>query len=1061
MKLKTFYTFCLTLLSFWVMAQTVTVSGYVFIGEGENAQPLPGYPVTAITLDGMLTDAITDESGFYSFEFDGEPSPIGGFLVILSVFDFCTGDEEQVALTAEPGDVDIEADFYICLDDDPDDPPATCEAFFTYEQIGVEPYEAAFFDLSFVFPPATSWEWNFGDGTSSNEPNPIHEWAEPGEYEVTLTITNDSCSASYTAIVWLDDVIECNCPEYWDPVCVLTAAGDTITFSNICFAECEGFTDEDVFDCEWEDPCDCEFVWDPVCVISPDGVIFSFPNECFAICEGYGPDSFVDCEDDCNCYDLWDPVCVINDAGDIITYSNDCFAMCDGYGPEDFIDCEDDCECDDVFDPVCVLLPETGIILTFENACLAECAGFGEDTFVDCEDDCICPDIWEPVCVATGGAIITFPNACFAECEGFGPEDFVDCIDECDCPDEYAPVCVATPSGGFITFQNACYAECEGFTPDVYFPCDGCECPEFYDPVCVLTDDGDIIEFDNFCFAQCEGYGPDSFVDCEDDCNCPDVWEPVCVATFAGIITFPNACFANCAGFGEDSFVECDDECICPEIWDPVCVETPDGGILTFPNSCYAECEGFTADMYFECDGCECPDYYDPVCVITETGDIVEFINFCFAQCEGYGPDSFVDCEDECDCPDEWDPVCVISDWGEILTFPNACFAECEGFDPEWFVDCDWEQDCYAEFYVNSDSPIGIIGLEVTFQDVSYTSEGEIISWFWDFGDGNISEEQNPTHEYAEEGIYEVVLEIVTSEGCTSVYVLHLCVADDGYYEGPDCQAMFYFELANDAGTSFAFHDSSIGDNDYWLWDFGDGNSSDEQNPVHTYENPGIYFVTLTVGNEECTSSVTMLVFSDPDVWYENDCLALFVPFIGGDPTTGTGENFVFFLNMSSPDAVEFQWDFGDGNTSDEFIPIYEYETGGTYEVTLTITTASGCTNAFTATITVGAGDEDGFTGAPQYSLTTDVDDLGTISETAVFPNPVTSQANFKFSLAESGNYSIDLIGLDGSLITTQRGSGVKGINTVAIDVANLADGLYFARIQSGTDTKTLKVIKD
>ncbi|KAA3639657.1 MAG: PKD domain-containing protein [Bacteroidetes bacterium] len=1014
MKLKTFYTLGLMLLSFWVMAQNVTVSGFVYAGE--DAQPVPGYPVMVLTADGNVWEAFTDESGEYLLEFQGEPSPIVDFLAIISVFDFCTGEEHQEFITVADGDVSVEVDFYICGDDDPDDPEVICDAFFYYEQIGVEPYEAAFFDLSYVFPPANAWFWDFGDGTSSTEQNPIHEWAEPGEYVVTLTISNDSCSASFTSVIWLDETIDCVCPDYWDPVCVVTALGDTITFSNICFAECEGYTDEDIFDCEWDDPCDCYLIWDPVCVITPDGEIIEFPNECFAECEGYGEDSFVDCDDDCNCYDLWAPVCVINDAGDIITYSNECYAMCDGYGADSFVDC-DDCECDDV---------------------------------------------WDPVCVAAGGAILTFPNECYAECEGYGPDSFIDCDDDCECPDEWDPVCVATPSGGFLTFPNACFAECEGFGPDVYFPCDGCECPEFYDPVCVLTEDGIIIEFDNFCFAQCEGYGPDSFVDCEDDCNCPDVWEPVCVATGAGIITFPNACFANCAGFGDDSFVDCDDDCVCPDVWNPVCVATPDGGIITFPNPCYAECEGFTADQYFVCDGCECPDYYDPVCVITETGEIIEFVNFCFAQCEGYGPDSYIDCDDNCDCPDEWDPVCVITDWGGVLTFPNACFAECEGFDPQYFVDCDWEQDCYADFYVESDNPIGVIGLEVVFTDASYTSEGEIVAWAWDFGDGNTSNEQNPEHTYEEEGIYEVVLEIETSEGCTSVYVLHLCVADDGYYEGPDCQALFYFELANDAGTSFAFFDASIGENDYWIWDFGDGNSSDEQNPVHTYENPGIYLVTLTVGNEDCSSSVTMLVFSDPDVWYESECVALFVPFIGGDPATGVGENTVFFLNMSSPDAVEFNWDFGDGTTSDEFITIHEYEGPGIYDVTLTITTADGCTNAFTATVTIGEGDdEDGFTGTPQYSLTTDVDEVEAISETTVFPNPVTRTANFKFNLAEAGNYNIELISLDGSLLTSQRGAGIKGINTATIDVAQLADGLYFARIQSGTATTTIKVVKD
>lgn len=882
MNLKTFYTFGLMLLSFWGMSQTANISGHVYFGAAEVAQPIPGYPVMVVTATGDVFDAVTDDSGFYTVEFEATITPFLDFLAIVYVFDFCTGEEQEIHLAAIPGNLTFVIDFYVCTDDDPVDPPVVCDAYFYYEQVSVQPYEVAFYDVSYSFPPTTSWMWNFGDGTTSTEPNPTHEWAETGSYEVSLTIASDSCTSTFTSIVWIDDIISCNCPEYWDPVCAVNDAGDTVTFSNICFAECEGYTDDQLFECDWVDPCNCDFIWDPVCVATPDGLIISFPNQCFAECEGYGADTYVNCGDDCNCFDLYAPVCVQTADGQIITFSNDCYAMCAGYGPDSFVNC----------------------------------------------NDCNCTDEWNPVCVATGGAILTFPNPCYAECEGYGPDSYVDCVDDCVCPDVWAPVCVATPAGGFLTFPNACYAECEGFTADMYFPCDGgCDCPENYDPVCVIMPDGQIIEFINACFAQCEGYGPDSFVDCQNDCNCPDVWDPVCVTT-----------------------------------------------------------------------------------------------------------------------------------GGAIFTFPNACFAECEGYGPDSYVDCNWQQDCYAEFYINYDNPIGIIGLEVSFTDASYASTGEIISWAWNFGDGTISSEQNPTHLFPGEGIYEVSLEIETSEGCTSVFELHICVGNGGSYEGPDCQAIFYFDLANDVGTSFAFHDVSIGDLTYWSWDFGDGTSSSEQNPVHVYENPGVYIVTLTVGNDDCSSTVSMLVFSDPNVWYENECLALFVPFIGGDPSNDLDDNTVFFLNMSSPDAVEFQWDFGDGSTSDEFIPIHQYQAGGTYEVSLTIISASGCTNTLSATVNL---DEDDFTATPQYSLTTDVEDVKEMTAIAAFPNPTSGKVNFRFELPEAGKYNIDLMSINGAKVQSTAGEGQKGSNTAVMNVETLPDGIYFARVQCHSGTTTFRIVKD
>jgi len=121
-------------------------------------------------------------------------------------------------------------------------------------------------------------------------------------------------------------------------------------------------------------------------------------------------------------------------------------------------------------------------------------------------------------------------------------------------------------------------------------------------------------------------------------------------------------------------------------------------------------------------------------------------------------------------------------------------------------------------------------------------STGEIISWSWDFGDGNTSAQQNPSHAYAERGRYSTSLTVSNKAGSDTA-TLNITVLE------PPTANFSASETRCKSGTSIQFTDESIGDIDSWSWDFGDGNSSTEQNPSHTYEDARIYTVSLTVSN--------------------------------------------------------------------------------------------------------------------------------------------------------------------------------------------------------------------
>ena len=122
------------------------------------------------------------------------------------------------------------------------------------------------------------------------------------------------------------------------------------------------------------------------------------------------------------------------------------------------------------------------------------------------------------------------------------------------------------------------------------------------------------------------------------------------------------------------------------------------------------------------------------------------------------------------------------------------------------------------------------------FQDLSAF---EPDSWFWEFGDNTSSFEQNPLHQYAAPGEYEVCLTVENQFGSnTACQVIYVFFAPE---------ANFSFE--NQGGGIYAFTDLSTDTVTLWSWDFGDGETSIEQNPVHIYASEGDYEVCLTVSN--------------------------------------------------------------------------------------------------------------------------------------------------------------------------------------------------------------------
>lgn len=144
----------------------------------------------------------------------------------------------------------------------------------------------------------------------------------------------------------------------------------------------------------------------------------------------------------------------------------------------------------------------------------------------------------------------------------------------------------------------------------------------------------------------------------------------------------------------------------------------------------------------------------------------------------------------------------------------------------------------------NSSTPVADFTASPTYGsaplNVSFTDNStNATSWYWKFGDGNASTERNPTHNYSTDGDYTAILAVKNSNGWSAK------TQDISVHNG---LPIVDFSADNSSG-SVEFTDLSKNATE-WNWDFGDGDTSEDESPTHIYSEAGNYTVTLTASNE-------------------------------------------------------------------------------------------------------------------------------------------------------------------------------------------------------------------
>ncbi|MEJ7692982.1 PKD domain-containing protein [Daejeonella sp.] len=259
-----------------------------------------------------------------------------------------------------------------------------------------------------------------------------------------------------------------------------------------------------------------------------------------------------------------------------------------------------------------------------------------------------------------------------------------------------------------------------------------------------------------------------------------------------------------------------------------------------------------------------------------------------------------------------------------------------------------------------ADKKESCVSSPITFTDSTVPNGTTITKWYWDYGDG--TREINATgnavqHSYSTPGDYKVTLITETEGGCQSSPIAPVLVHIN---KTPD--ATFAFSTLRCEGQPFQFTDKSVANEGVitkWTWDFGDGITSAEQNPLYKYASSGNYTVKLIVETDKgCVSNVystVVVVNPTPKVDFEvpDFCLADGSAIFTNKTTISDGSQAQF----------TYLWNFGDPlanaqrpNTSTVKDASHRYTKAGRYTIKLTVKSGNGCEETISKLFVVNGG---------------------------------------------------------------------------------------------------------
>ncbi|NVK63460.1 MAG: PKD domain-containing protein [Flavobacteriales bacterium] len=245
---------------------------------------------------------------------------------------------------------------------------------------------------------------------------------------------------------------------------------------------------------------------------------------------------------------------------------------------------------------------------------------------------------------------------------------------------------------------------------------------------------------------------------------------------------------------------------------------------------------------------------------------------------------------------------------------------------------------------------------------------------------------------------------------------------------GPYCAEVSadYSQTSTDLTVDFTDASTNM---DAWSWDFGDGNTSTQQNPTHTYATGGTYTVCL-IATSACDADTVCTTVT------VSDCVS---PTSSFTETLSSNGVVDFTSTSTSNGTTTFAWDFGDGGTSTDENPSYTYTANGTYTVCLTVTDSCGIDTTCN-TINVN---------------TIGLDENSLVDQLEIYPVPAYESMTISH-LTSGENVKIELLNNLGQVVKVMQS---EGLETVELDVRSIVDGYYHLRVSNAHITGTRAVL--
>ena len=353
------------------------------------------------------------------------------------------------------------------------------------------------------------------------------------------------------------------------------------------------------------------------------------------------------------------------------------------------------------------------------------------------------------------------------------------------------------------------------------------------------------------------------------------------------------------------------------------------------------------------------------------------------------------------------------------------------------------QPNCFFS-YIPGAGPLNTFFFNTSFDTTMYAAN-------WDFGDGTTISLGGSfvDHTYASGPmVYNVCMELV--DITTMNVVCNFCTQI--LIPGPTpCQANF---TVVPFGLDAYFIDYSTADPAVtnYFWSFGDGNYSNARFPVHTYSAPGTYTVGFAIDNSTCSDSTWQTIVVDTNIITPIFCTSYFI-------FTQLSPYQLAVVNLSSGTNLSFSWDFGDGNTSTAAYPIHNYSTYGSFQICLTVTDPSGCTNTYCDSLTVDStgmiiyrSTNVGFTinvVSPTQLNTVNVEENSSLIS-SLYPNPSKDRIVVTSS-PKSGATIYSIL----SVSSQKMKEGILSGEKSEIDISDLSSGIYFLEVKTKSGEKS------